>query len=62
VSFFFTAQRADAAGDEQLASQCLGACHRVLHEIVTSGGQLDPPLMQLYQQYNNMAGSQPSKT
>ena len=50
VSFFLTYQRAQAVGQAQLANQCLGGCHAVLHELITAGCQLDPQMMNLYQQ------------
>ena len=61
VSFYLTYQRAQAAGDQELANRCLAGCHKVLHELVTAGCQLDPPMMQLYQQLNQAAGGPPSK-
>ena len=61
VSFFLTFQRAQAAADQELANQCLAGCRKVLHELVTAGSQLDPPMMQLYQQLNEAAGGPPSK-
>lgn len=48
VSFFLTYQRAQAAGQAQLANQCLGGCYAVLHELITAGCQLDAPMMNLY--------------
>ena len=50
VAFFLTYQRAQAAGQAQLANQCLVGCHGVLHELITQGVTFDPPIMQLYQQ------------
>jgi len=47
VLFFFTFQRAQSAGQEELAAQSLGGCHAVLHQLVIAGGQLDPPMMDL---------------
>ncbi|MBC8116952.1 MAG: hypothetical protein H7062_21360, partial [Candidatus Saccharimonas sp.] len=60
VSFFLTFQRAQAAGQEELANQCLAGCHAVLHQLITAGCQLDPPMMGLYQQLNAAAGGPPS--
>jgi tetratricopeptide (TPR) repeat protein len=61
LSFHLTAKRAQAAGDQELANRCLAGCHKVLHELVTAGCQLDAPMMQLYQQLNEAAGGPPSK-
>ncbi len=55
-SFFFTYQRAQAAGNQQLAQQCLGGCHAVLHELITAGCQLGPQMMNLYQQLHAAFG------
>lgn len=49
-SFFFTYQRAEAAGNRQLASQCLAGCYSVLDEMISAGCQLDPQLMNLHAQ------------
>jgi hypothetical protein len=56
VSLFKTFQRALAAGDRELAGQCLAACHALLHELVTAGCQLDPPVMALYRQLHAQLG------
>jgi len=54
VSFLLTAQRAQAAGKEELAAQCFAACRGVLEELITAGCQLDPPMMNLYAQLKRM--------
>ena len=55
----FTFQRAQAAGQQELAAKCLGGFHSVLHELITAGCQFDPPVMQLYQQLHAAAGDPP---
>ena len=60
VSFYLAAQHAHAAGEQELAGQCLGGCHQVLHELITAGCTLDAPMVQLYQNLNKMAGGPPS--
>jgi tetratricopeptide (TPR) repeat protein len=62
VSFFLTSQRAQAAGDRELANRCLAGCHQVLHELVSAGCHLDPPMVQLYQQLNQAHGGPPSSS
>jgi hypothetical protein len=56
VSFFLLFQRAQAAGNEDLAQRGLGGCHAVLHNLVTAGFELDPPIMGLYRQLQAAAG------
>ncbi len=56
VSFFLTYQRAEAAGQAPLANRYLGGCHAVLHELITAGCELDPPMMNLYQQLHGHFG------
>ncbi|HRJ11229.1 MAG TPA: hypothetical protein PLP58_21790, partial [Prosthecobacter sp.] len=50
VSFFLTFQRAQAAGNEKLARQCLAGCFSVLDPMVTAGVGLDAPMRQLHAQ------------
>ncbi|PLY02958.1 MAG: hypothetical protein C0622_04970, partial [Desulfuromonas sp.] len=52
VSFYLTSQRAQVVGAMELANQCLGGCHAVLHGLVTSGINLDPGMAGLYEQLN----------
>ena len=56
VSFYLTAQRAHAAGAEELAGQCMGGCHAVLKELIEGGAQLDVPMVRLYEQLDGMFG------
>ena len=56
VSFFLTCQRAQAAGEQELAGKCLAGCHAVLHELIAAGCQLDAPMVQLYEQLNAAFG------
>jgi hypothetical protein len=56
VSFILTFRCAQAAGKQELAKNCLASCHSVLHQLITSGCQLDRPMMQLYQQLSALAG------
>ena len=60
ISFFLANQRAQAAGQEELAQQHRENCHSVLHELISCGCQLDPHLMHLYQRRNTaVEDSQP---
>jgi hypothetical protein len=53
-SFFFTFQRAQAAGEEELAKQCLVGCFSVLDPLVQAGASLDPQMRQLHAQLKAM--------
>jgi tetratricopeptide (TPR) repeat protein len=50
VSFFITYQRAQAAGNQEVAVQCLAGCFSVLDPLVQAGMELDPPMRQLHAQ------------
>jgi len=50
VSFLLTSQRAQAAGQEELAAKYLAGCYGVLDELISAGCQLDPPMMSLHAQ------------
>ena len=50
VSFIQTYQRAQAAGNQPLAVQCLAGCFSVLDPLVQAGVELDPPMRQLHGQ------------
>jgi tetratricopeptide (TPR) repeat protein len=50
IAFFLAAERAQAAGKEELAHGYRSGCLTVLHEMITAGCQIDPSLMELYQQ------------
>jgi hypothetical protein len=50
VSFYLTYQRAQAAGNEELAGQCLTGCYSVLDALVAAGVELDPPMRDLHNQ------------
>jgi hypothetical protein len=59
-AFYFAAQRANSAGQQQLVGKCLGGCHQVLHQMVAAGMQVEPDMMQLYRRLCE-AGSGRSK-
>jgi tetratricopeptide (TPR) repeat protein len=50
VAFFLTYQRAEAAGNEDLAVQCLTGCFSVLDPLVHAGVELDPGMRNLHAQ------------
>ena len=50
VSYFLTYQRAQAAGDQDLASRCLFGCFSTLDPLVQAGVELDPAMRKLYSQ------------
>ena len=50
VSYIRMYQRAQAAGQAQLANQCLKGCFSVLDPLVQAGVELDPPMRQLHAQ------------
>ena len=54
VSFLLTSQRAQAAGQEDLAAKYLAGCYGVLDELISAGCQLDPPMMRLHAQLKPM--------
>ena len=56
VSFYLTAERAQAAGDEELAAQSRRGCHAVLKELIEGGAQLDAPMVGLYERLKKMPG------
>jgi tetratricopeptide (TPR) repeat protein len=62
MSLFLSFQQAQSAGDKGMANQCLAGCRKVLYALITLGCQLDPPMMQIYQQINEAAGGPLSKT
>ncbi|HEY3368612.1 MAG TPA: hypothetical protein VGK74_26440 [Symbiobacteriaceae bacterium] len=47
-SYYFTGQLAHAAGEAELAAQCLAGCYTVLHELISAGMELDEPMRNLY--------------
>jgi hypothetical protein len=58
VSFLLTTRRAQAAGNEELAAQCLAGCFSVLDPLVRAGVELDPPMRQLHAQLAPMFSQQ----
>ncbi|MBL8392899.1 MAG: hypothetical protein JNN21_13665 [Candidatus Accumulibacter sp.] len=54
VSFFLTFQRAQAAGQGELAGKHLAGCYGVLDELISAGCQLDSPMMSLHAQLKPM--------
>jgi hypothetical protein len=56
VSYFLTAQRAYAAGEEKSGAQYFEGCHAVLKELIARGAEFDEPMRQLCQQLDPMFG------
>ncbi|MBX7212287.1 MAG: toll/interleukin-1 receptor domain-containing protein [Verrucomicrobiaceae bacterium] len=50
VSFFLTFQRAQGAGNDKVATQCLTGCFATLDEMIRAGMNLDAPMRQLHAQ------------
>ncbi|MCA9031867.1 MAG: hypothetical protein KDA66_13720, partial [Planctomycetaceae bacterium] len=50
VSFGRTARYANAAGNQELAGQCLAGCFSILDPLVKAGYELDPAMRQLHAQ------------
>ncbi|MBI5424986.1 MAG: toll/interleukin-1 receptor domain-containing protein [Opitutae bacterium] len=57
VSFFLTYQRAQAAGQDDLAMKCLVGCYEVLDELISAGCTLDQQSMQLHAQLKTQFSS-----
>jgi len=56
VSYFLTYQRAEAAGEVELAGQCLAGCHGVLKALIGGGAQLDAAMVGLFEQLEGLFG------
>jgi len=54
TAYFQTYQRAQAAGNQELAVQCLNGCFSVLDALVQAGVELDPPMRGLHAQLKPM--------
>ncbi|MCA8994841.1 MAG: hypothetical protein KDA88_22880, partial [Planctomycetaceae bacterium] len=54
VSFWQTARYANAAGNQELAGQCLVGCFSILDPLVQAGYELDPAMQQLHTQLAEM--------
>ncbi len=54
VSFYLTAQYANAASVPTQANECLEGCYSILHSLVENGFQLDPAMQQRYDQLTPM--------
>ena len=58
IALFLAAERAQAAGKEELAHGYRASCLALLHEMIAAGCQIDPPLMELCQQLQAAGGVQ----
>jgi hypothetical protein len=54
VSLFLTAQRAHAAGQEEVAMKCLGECFQLMDEMISAGWHLDAGMVELHGQLKRM--------
>jgi hypothetical protein len=55
ISFLLTCERAKAAGQQELAAQCLAGCFAILDGLVKVGAALDPEMQQLHGQLRGMS-------